>query len=316
MRRLLAVVTVAGMVLLGLVAVGGPAAYATTPGQNGLIAFAADTGSGPQIFIVEPDGTGLRQLTHVSGEATSPDWSPDGQRIAFELDDETHAGIAIMNADGTNLQDLTPTGFRGQPAFTPDRHHLVFECGDCPGGDGVFIMNDDGTNPQRLTTNPFVEEGDANPEVSPDGGTVTFVRHQVNEELQALFAVDIDGTNERQLTSYALEVGIKHDWAPDGQRIVITPHADFPDRLSPNVATISADGSDLRMLTRYTEGAVGAFAGSYSPDGHWIVFRLQSRRQFGLWVMSPNGGNRRLIATFPFAPRFIDWGPQSSTTTR
>lgn len=313
MRRLAPVVTVAGMSLLGLVAVGGPVARATTPGTNGLIAFAADAGTGPQIYSIEPDGSDLRQLTHVDGEATSPDWSPDGQRIAFELDDATHAGIAIMNADGSDLHDLTPTGFQNQPAFTPDGHHLVYECGDCPGGDGVFLMRDDGSDAPglRLSTNPFADEGDSNPEVSPDGLTVTFVRHQVDGELQALFAVDIDGSNERQVAPYTLEVGIKHDWAPDGSRIVVTTHADFPDRLSPDVATIRPDGKGLLMLTRYTGGKVGAFAGSYSPDGRWIVFRLQSQGNFGLWTMSPDGGNRRLIGTFPFAPRFIDWGSQS-----
>ena len=51
-----------------------------------------------------------------------------------------------------------------------------------------------------------------------------------------------------------------------------------------------------------------AFAGSYSPDGHWIVFRVRSNGVFQLWKMNHEGGERRLIGTFPFAPRFIDWG--------
>src|SRR4029453_6799385 len=98
-----------------------------------------------------------------------------------------------------------------------------------------------------LSSNPFHGEGDANPEVSPDGQTVTFVRHKVDEKLQALYAVDIDGSDERKLTSYRLEVAIKHDWAPDGRHIVLTTKADYPDHESPNVATIRPDGSHLRM---------------------------------------------------------------------
>ena len=121
MRRLIVLVTVAAMSLLGLVTLGGAAANATTPGKNGLIVFSADTGAGHQLYTIKPNGSGLRQLTNLNGDAVAADWSPDGRRITFELGTETHAGIMIMNADGSGLRDLTPTGFQSQPAFTPRR---------------------------------------------------------------------------------------------------------------------------------------------------------------------------------------------------
>lgn len=289
---------------------------ASTPGKNGRIVFAGETSTSSQIFSIKDNGTDLWQLTNVNGWATTPDWSPDGLRIAFELDDDTHAGIAVMNANGSNLHDLTPTGLQSQPTFTPDGRHLVYECASCTGGDGIFLMRDDGSDYPglRLSTNPFPEGWDANAEVSPNGRTVTFVRIQAPEQLQAIFAVNIDGTNTRQLTPYELEVGIKHDWAPDGSHIVVTVHADFPNQQSANVATIKPDGSDLKMLTNFAGEPVGAFAGSYSPDGHWVVYRLQGQAEgvFELWVVSPDGHGRRMLGTFPFSPRFIDWGPRTT----
>lgn len=308
----MAVATVVGITMLGL-AVVGPT-HATTPGRNGLIAFGADDGSGFEVYTISPNGTHLRQITHQDGNAYRPDWSPDGRRIAFELDgpiaDTAH--VVIIRADGSHLHDLTTSELEFQPAFTPDGDHLVYECGDCAGKDGIFIMRTDGTHRRRLTTSPFTDTGDHNAEVSPDGKTVTFVRNKVDAVLQALFAIDRNGSNLRRIVPYSSEVAIKHDWAPDGHQIVITTNGDYPNGKSPNVATIRPDGSHLRMLTHYTGGQQGAFAGSYSPDGRWIVFRVENVAlgSYKLFKVHPDGSNRTLIASLPFAPRGIDWGAQ------
>ena len=313
MKRLIAVVVIAGMTVVGLVAGGGSVASATTPGPNGRIVFSADDGSGSELYTIRPDGTGLVQLTDGDGDAFSPDWSPDGRRIVFQLEDETGSRLFIMNRNGSNVHELTSTGFQASPAFTPDGHHVVYEDCDCP-REGIFIMRDDGTERRRLTTHKFESQPDADPNVSPDGETITFVRHKETGLLQGLFAMDRDGGNVRKLVPYRFEVGVKHDWAPDGQHIVITTNADYPDGRSPNVATVAADGSGLRMLTTIDWAESGAFAGSYSPNGRWIVFRVENlvTERFQLFKMRPDGSHRALIAALPFAPRGSDWGSSPS----
>jgi Tol biopolymer transport system component len=301
--------------VVGFLAVGGEKTQATSPARNGQLAFAGDRGSGAEIYTMNADGSGLKRRTHINGDggthgdAGSADWSPDGTRIAFGLEDK---GIYVMNADGGDLHGVTPPG-AGEPAFTPDGTHLLYWCDSCAGGEGVFLIRDDGSDAPgvRLTTNPF-DEGDENPEPSPDGQTVTFVRHKVGGELQALYAVGIGGGEVRKLTSYEREVAIKHDWAPDGQQIVLTTNADYPNHKSPNVATIKPDGSHLHLLTHYSGGDMGAFAGSYSPNGRWIVFRVENleRESFRLFKMHPDGSHRQLIRAMPFSPRQNDWGPE------
>ncbi len=148
-RLLSSMVVMAVMATLVL----APTAHATFPGRNGLIAFTADTGSGTQIYTVRPNGHGLRQITHVDGDAIKPDWSPDGRRIAFALNE---CSIAIMNADGSNLTVLpsqTPGGCEADPSFTPDGSRLVFERYD-PSieDDAVWSMNLDGTDRQPITS--------------------------------------------------------------------------------------------------------------------------------------------------------------------
>lgn len=301
--------------LVALVPAVTPAADASTPGSNGRLVFSRDTASGLQLFTMRSDGSDLRQITHVEGDASAADWSPDGRWIVFELGEVDHAGVAIISSDGSGLRDLTPTGFQGQPAFTPDGRSIVFErFVPSTGDDSLWIMRTDGSGQRRLTRNPFPGVGgDTDPNVSPDGTTVSFVRIKEGDVLHALFSVGIEGTNVQKLTPYRLDVGVKHDWAPDGSRIAIIAHADLsPPGTSANVATIRPDGTGLRFLTHYRGGEINAFTGSYSPDGRWISYRLDNHGKYSLSKIRTYGVLAQPIRRFVEAPRYIDWGTNPS----
>jgi Tol biopolymer transport system component len=168
-----------------------------------------------------------------------------------------------MAADGSDLQLVTAPG--GQGAFTPDGEHLVY-ARRLP---GVFLVRADGSDaPGELLADPSPPDAHyANPEMSPDGQTVTF-----NSDT-GLFAVDADGSDVRMLVSPRLKVSIKHDWSPEGNRIMFTPFYDFEQ--NPNVWTIGTDGTGVDKLTHAT-GSRAAVAGSFSPDGEQIVFRREN----------------------------------------
>jgi Tol biopolymer transport system component len=307
-------------IAFGSVLVATPAS-ATFPGTNGRIAFQGLFHPRGEIYAIRSTGTGFRQLTEPlmdqNGNAYAPDWSPDGSRIVYSVDGQ---GIWTVNGDGTGLTQVSTLG--GWATFTPDGTHLVYACdhADCPPTNGLFLMEADGSDAPgvRLTTTPFTGGGDVNsegggdvnPAVSPDGTTVTFVRQKEEGSFQALFAVDIDGTNPRRLVPYRLNVLNKHDWSPDGRRLVFTGIVD--DRV--NVYTVAPDGSHRERLTNAREGWV-AVAGSYSPDGRWIAFRYANaeRGVYRLVKMRPDGSRRRKITTAPFAERSIDWGVRATS---
>ena len=116
---------VVGMVAVPLLVSRVPA-YATFPAENGLIAFSAETDDGIQLFTVRRNGNHLQQITQGPGEASTPDWSPDGRWLAYSRNECT---IALIRANGTHwhiIPSQTPDGCETDPAFTPDGQHLVF----------------------------------------------------------------------------------------------------------------------------------------------------------------------------------------------
>ena len=84
--------------------------------RNGLIVFESNVTGLNQLYTVRPDGSRLRQITHVVDAAVGgADWSPDGRRLIFTIDPDSDEGgvIAIANADGSGLRTLprlTPPG--------------------------------------------------------------------------------------------------------------------------------------------------------------------------------------------------------------
>jgi|tagenome__1003787_1003787.scaffolds.fasta_scaffold20972318_2 Tol biopolymer transport system component len=283
------------------------------PGR-GHIVFGAETTSGTQLWTMRPDGTHLRQVTHVDGDAVNPDWSPDGRQLTFEWDTEDAGMVAVMHADGSDLRTLPQTGceFEGQPVFSADQRRIIYERYDCDVDDSLFSQRAKGGDEQRLTD--AFPDGHTDPNVSPNGRYLSFIRYDGGVEFQqALTVAHADGTGQRDLLPPSWDIAIKHAWSPDNCHLVFTRDAN-PDPvtgiLSANLGIVSL-GGHVRMLTHFSGGTFSAFAGSYSPDGRWIVYRLQDNDtgESALHVIRTDGSNdHEIFAQAGVRARFIDWG--------
>jgi hypothetical protein len=115
------------------------------------ILFDEGTDSNFDIFVMDADGSNVRQITH-TGVDYDPSWSPDGRQIVFTRQDGAESDIFLMNADGSDVRRLTTARqdeANQNPAFAPDGRSIAYMQTD-PHGKQLVQIGLDGSNPVVL----------------------------------------------------------------------------------------------------------------------------------------------------------------------
>ena len=156
-----------------------------------------------RLYVLNADGSGLRDLTRKlgmsrgpgAGPASDPVWSPDGRMLAF-VRRNTRLGVYVVNADGSGMRNLTPKPMGAAyaaPAWSPDGRKIAF-AGERDGNSEIYLMNADGSSQRNLTLN-LAYDGD--PAWSPDGRKITFVSNR--DGRYAVYVMNADGSGQRSL---------------------------------------------------------------------------------------------------------------------
>jgi Tol biopolymer transport system component/PKD repeat protein len=259
--------------------VNGPRfSLSSTAVLNGKIAFHSTRDGDFEIYVMNPDGSGVTRVTNTAGGNVDPIWSPDGKRIAFASFRSGRSEVFVINADGTGETQLTTDGgFPG--AWSPDGTRIAF-ANSADGDDEILILHLDGSGVTRLTDNSFRDFPTA---WSPNGEQILFQSDRDGDE--ELYVMNADGSGVTRLTnSPGRDEGDRAGWSPDGTRIVFSSDRDAGQL---HVFAMQADGSGVSQLTS------GNFVDDdpvWSPDGARIAFH--STRDGGdedIFVMNVDG---------------------------
>jgi TolB protein len=134
-------------------------------GDQIAFAMSVDKPDSYEIFLMNPDGTNVRQLTRgLPGIGGSVDWSPDGRSLLIYAGNPGDKNIFLVDVAGETAAQLTNGGNNGSPVFSPDGQWIAFISLRNNDQADIFIMRPDGSDIRQITDNP---EPDWQPQWEP-----------------------------------------------------------------------------------------------------------------------------------------------------
>ncbi len=141
------------------------------------------------IFVMDADGSNVRQLTDAPGYDGGPFFSPDGQRIIWRRFDESgmNADVFTMKLDGSDKRRLTDfKSMSWAPYFHPSGQYAIFTSNKLGFANfELFLVDAEGARePVRVT---FTDGFDGLPVFSPDGGRLCWTSGRTSDGKSQLF---------------------------------------------------------------------------------------------------------------------------------
>ena len=335
-RPALALALAAAVALVA--AIASTSAHATAPGRNGPIAFHrfyGRSGVTAGIFVINPDGTGERQLTHPAFRTNdeAPDFAPDGSNVIFSRHERRNRDtIQRVSLNGGAVHRLDPACPAGgcqhegayDATYSPDGKQIAFVriWGPTPrGGHGppkfnaIYVMSARGTHLRKVVSERSLSAFVASPGWSPDGKQIAFARApfrsgsgDLTPRSSAIYVVRASGKGIRRITQPSLNGGDRPDFSPDGT-LILFHSLPKSGELGGQYYTVHPDGSGLTQLTHLGPTAELA-RGCFSPDGQSVVLAYApDRGNPDLYTMHLDGSALTQVTHTQAWDSSVDWGP-------
>ncbi len=264
------------------------------------------------IYLIRPDGTGLRRLTKAGGVAGSPAWSPDGNRVLYYETDETGAYLAKSGNSRTELVSIDiATGERTQ--YTAS-NEVKLSPQWLPGGKISYAVR--GTNnaglriwyPDRRVVT-IVPGAIRHPSWSADAKQVVYERIVQPASTEHLIPTASHDPEFELLLSEPFP-----SFSPDGQKLLYSQYGGNGTNVADTtIQMMDADGSGKRPL--FHKDGLSAFDAVWAPAGDMIAFcvgryfRAPGLPSSQIALIKPDGSGYREVAEEGVNNGFPSWSP-------
>lgn len=227
------------------------------------IVYGSNLGGKRDVWIINADGSGQRQLTNDNFSNYDPDVTPDGRYIVYVSNRTGQHNIWRMNLDGSNPVQITG-GNEGvgelAPAVTPDSKWIVFDSI----GETLWKIPVEGGKPLKLT-----EPQSHFANVSPDGKSIAFIFWgDVNSPTTFSVVPITGGTPSRNfnITTPGFRWQQQFRWATDSRALI---YVDSTPGYS-NLIRLPLDNGKRTPITDFKSERIFGF--DISLDGKQVVF--------------------------------------------
>ncbi len=142
---------------------------AVSPDGRRVAMILSKSGS-PDLYVVDADGSNLKQLTQTPEDESSPCWSPDGRWICFAAKKNERRALWKISPEGGTPVHISTAGVSNpsEPDWSPDGKWIIFT--SQMGGFQICVVKASGEG----SATPLTEGEDAS--WAPNSRTVVFVR--------------------------------------------------------------------------------------------------------------------------------------------
>ncbi|HVE59880.1 MAG TPA: winged helix-turn-helix domain-containing protein [Pyrinomonadaceae bacterium] len=182
------------------------------------IVYSTINNGNADIWMINADGTGQKQLTSDQSADSLPKLSADGKSIYFLSNRSGLMSIWRMNTDGANPQKITENQDVFSLELAPDGREIFYTAR----AENIYVqklwkISVDGKDAQQLTEKPVFM-----PKISPDGKTIAcYFPDAENANLKLTLLSAATGASLRQIETPLSESMALFDWNRDGQNLFL-----------------------------------------------------------------------------------------------